>query len=77
MGGAGAARVGPLIAPGGLGAGRLGTSPLRSLGIFEFTGGNGAAVLGTGGGALGFSKLLSVFEGNRGLAGGLIIGVIC
>lgn len=56
---------------GGLGAGRLGIIPLLLLSLgwkLEF-------MPGTGGGARGFSKLVSWFDGKRGLAGGLIIGV--
>lgn len=58
------------VAPGGFGAGRSGT-------MLPFVGMIGdaypGAPLGTGGGALGFSKLSPSFLGNRGLAGGLII----
>ena len=72
-GAAGAVRTGPFM--GGLGGGRLGTKPV----VFSFAM-NGpvlisGVVFGTGGGALGFSKLVSV-GGNLGLDGGLSIGLI-
>lgn len=73
IGAAGAVLTGPAM--GGLGGGRLGTKPV----VFSFAM-NGpvlinGVVFGTGGGDLGFSKLVSV-GGNRGLDGGLIIGLI-
>jgi hypothetical protein len=76
-GGGGAALCGPLRAlTGGLGAGRLGTSPLTSFGRIERPCRAAGGPRGIGGGDLGFSKLVSVCTGNRGLAGGLINGVI-
>lgn len=67
-GGGGAALVGccPWTPIGGLGAGRLGTRPLASFGWIV-----SGVFPGTGGGDLGFSKLVSWFEGNLGLGGGL------
>lgn len=71
IGGVGAARPGPLA--GGFGAGLLGTNPVSfgTKGPVDIMG----VERGTGGGDRGFSKLVSV-GGNRGLAGGLIIGLI-
>ncbi len=59
-------------APGGRGGGRAG---IISEGCAEDPWGvyglDPGVLRGIGGGALGFSKLLSWFEGKRGLAGGL------
>lgn len=65
-GAGGAALVGSEI--GALGAGRLGIR-------LSFAGSGPGPFIGTGGGALGFSKLPSWLTwGNRGLAGGLMSG---
>lgn len=67
-GGGGAVRNGRLfIDTGGRGATLAGTGPSLCIGVWP-------CCLGTGGGALGFSKDDSVVGGKRGLAGGLIIG---
>lgn len=77
LGTGGACRLGTMLvepaeAPGGLGAGRAGTSePPLSCGEL----GTGEVRLrGIGGGARGFSKLSSPLRGKRGLCGGLKSG---
>lgn len=62
--------------PGGLGAGRLGIRLLLPRECFIAVGFGPGVLRGIGGGARGFSKLPSEFCGNRGLSGGLIIGVV-
>ena len=63
-------------AMGGLGAGRFGVRLVIGGGGGEVGDVMADAERGMGGGALGFSKLSSPLRGNRGLAGGLIIGGI-
>ena len=81
-GGGGAARAGTrfavFAARGAAGAGRPGTMLGWFMGLLNCIGGlDGGALLGmvwgTGGGALGFSKLPPILDGKRGLIGGLVI----
>lgn len=74
LGAGGAGREGIVLAepgaaaPGGLGAGRLGTRDPLTCGEF---GTGDVRLRGIGGGARGFSKLSRSFRGKRGLWGGL------
>ena len=65
-------------APGGRGAGRPGTRlGWLAFGVIGVKPAGGGMLRGIGGGARGFSKLVSWFEGKRGLAGGLVTVEIC
>ena len=73
----GAGRLGVMsVGPGGRGAGLPGTRLEGFAGVacgVKVVGGVGGTLRGIGGAARGFSKLPSVFVGNRGLSGGVLI----